>query len=321
MYDQGARLHAGQQLVDVVEFADGIAIPQVDRIELARHPLEGGAEIFAEARVFLPGENFLGNFIPAQRLAEAQVEAGQQQLRPVELDALVRVLVLGQLVVISLGLDPDRVGFQRSLRQLESPRGDLPAGAIGRRSAANRHHGLDEVGIHQTPVVRLGAAHRDAGGQHHLADLQVIAQHPVVQLHHVVIAVDRELAGQPVRWLGGTPQAKAVEEDDIEAVGVEHQPGADQRAAGETVARLADIPAVVHGSRITGEEGADDDGVDDLTLVIALGGTNCDVGRPGRRGAERFQRRAAVATVLPSLGICEVVLAADAEVLHLIGLL
>ena len=321
MHHEGTRLHPRKKLVDIVEFADRIAIPEVDCVELGCHARQVGADVLAEARVVLPGKDVLGYRIPAERLAEIEIVAGEQELRPVELDALVRMLVLGQLVVIGLGLDPDRVGLQRRLGQLEGPRGHLSADPIGCRSAADRHHRLDEVGIHQAPVVGLGATHRHAGGQHHLPDLEMIAQQAVVQVHHVVVAVNRELAGQPVRRLRCSPQTQAVEEDDIEPVGIEQQAGTDQRATREAVAGLAGIPAVVHGGRITREEGADHDRIDDLALLVFLRRTDRDVG--GLRGAraERFERRSPFAAVLPGLRGGQVVLAADLEIFDLVGLL
>jgi hypothetical protein len=93
--------------------------------------------------------------------------------------------------------------------------------------------------MHQAPVIGLGRAHRDAGREHDLADLELVAQQPVVELHHVVIAVDGELAAEAVGRLGCAPQPERVDKDHVEPVGVEQQIRADQRAAREAVARLS----------------------------------------------------------------------------------
>jgi len=49
-------------------------------------------------------------------------------------------------------------------------------------------------------------------------------------VHDVVIAVDGELAPQPVGGLGRAEQTECVDEHDIEAIGVEQQPRPDERA-------------------------------------------------------------------------------------------
>ena len=274
--------------------------------------------VLAQSRVGLPAEHLFRHRVPALALPVREVVAGQRQHRPVEFHALVRMLVLRQVVVVALGLDPHRVGLERRLRQLEGPGGDL-ALAVGGRGAADRHHGLHEVRVHQAPVVRLRRPHRHAGGEHHLADLQVITQQPVVQVHDVVVAVDRELAPEPVGRFGRAEQPERIDEHDIEAIGVEQQPGPDQRTAGEAVAGLSRSPVAEHRRRIARVVGVDDDRVDDLALGVAPRRAHGDVGRARRLGAERLERGAAHPAVRPRSRLREVVLAADAEVGHLVG--
>ena len=48
-----------------------------------------------------------------------------------EFDASIRMFLLRQVIVVALGFDPYRIGFERGFRQLESPSRDRSP-AVGR---------------------------------------------------------------------------------------------------------------------------------------------------------------------------------------------
>ena len=111
--------------------------------------------------------------------------------------SLAGMLVERQVVVISAGFHPDRVGDQSGLGELEGPGGDRRS-AVGCGGAADRHDRADEFGMHQPPHVGLGGAHRDASGENDMADIELVDEQAVIGLHHVVVGVVGKLLAEPV---------------------------------------------------------------------------------------------------------------------------
>ena len=170
---------------------------------------------------------------------------------------------------------PDRIDCGG--HQLEGPVADRIFGVRLRR-AADRHQRAHELRMHHAPDIGLRAAHRDTGHQCHVCDLQMIAQHAIVRLHHVVIAVLRELDAEPVGGFAGAPGPERIDHDDVIAVGIDRPARTDHRHAARQ--RGALDPLLVHVGGIPGIIGVDDHRIGDLACCVSPRRADRDIGRP-----------------------------------------
>ncbi len=126
---------------------------------------------------------------------------------------------LGLIVaVLPLGVVLDRIGEHRAPHAV--------AADDRRRHRRERHPAIGHLRIPRRPHPRVHAAHRRPHHEAEVIDLQVLGDQLILQLHHVLIAVFRELHAQAVARLARLPVADVVGEDQEIFRGVEQLPGA-----------------------------------------------------------------------------------------------